>query len=67
MEKNILKKECIYVYTRIYICINESIFVQQKLPEHCKSTILQYKKVINQEKKEKENSPPKRSMSYTHL
>ena len=28
----------------VYICVTESVAVQQKLTEHCKSTILQLKK-----------------------
>ena len=39
MEDNVRKKN-IYIYT--YICMTESLWgVQQKLIEHCKSTIIE--------------------------
>ena len=43
MEKN-MKKMCVYIYIcYIYIYIKWNHFaVQQKLTEHCKSTILQF-------------------------
>ena len=34
---------CIYTY----ICITESLSVQQKLTQHCKYTILQFKKIAS--------------------
>ena len=41
MEKNI-KKECPYIYIYIYIT---DIYVQQRLVQHCKSTMFQKTKI----------------------
>ena len=42
MENN-LKNMCVYIYVYIYIYITESL-LNLKLTQHCKSTILQFKK-----------------------
>ena len=39
---HILHYTTIYIYIYIYMCVNH-FAVQQKLAEHCKSTILQFK------------------------
>ena len=44
----------------VYICITEALTVPQKLTQHCKSTILQEKKRVNQKPhpKHAEHCPP---------
>ena len=49
-----------YIYICIYICVCVYIYIkldhfaeQQKLMQHCKSTIFQFKKSANPPKKEK--------------
>ena len=45
------EKECIYIYIFIYIYKLGHCAVQQKLVQHCKSTILQLKNIKTGEKK----------------
>ena len=44
MEENTKKNVCVYVCIYINIKLNH-FAVQQKLTQHCKSTILQFKKI----------------------
>ena len=46
-EKEYFKKECVcvYIHTHIYIKLNH-FAIQQKLTQHCKSTILEQIKIL---------------------
>ena len=49
MEKNMKKNThmCVYIYVYVYMCIYmymNHFAVHHKLTQHCKSTILQFKK-----------------------
>ena len=42
--KIIWKKECVYIYVCVCVCVSLGHFaIQQKLTEHCKSTIIKIK------------------------
>ena len=77
MEKNVKKNVymcvcvCIYIYiyTHTYIYIRLNYFaVHQKLTQHCKSTILQFKKkTMTIYGKEKRNYEYICSINYIHI